>query len=77
MRLYGEQAKALREALARDVDDCDECQQGTPVPHAAYTWVRPDEDVGNTYRCRSFCRWYNPDTGKMEGRAHCTCDSCW
>ena len=30
-----------------------------------------------TYRCPSFSRWYNPNTGEMEGHAHCTCDYCF
>jgi hypothetical protein len=30
-----------------------------------------------TYHCRSLSRWYNPNTGQMEGHAHCTCDGCF
>jgi hypothetical protein len=35
------------------------------------------EDWAWTYHCRSWSRWYNPETEKMEGHAHCTCDSCF
>lgn len=75
-KLYGAEAQAMALALATDKDECDECQRGTPVAHAAFTYIST-EGIGVTFRCRSGCRWYNPATGQMEGRKHCTCDACW
>lgn len=32
---------------------------------------------GRSYTCDSHSRYYNPKTGEIEGRAHCTCDFCY
>lgn len=72
----------VRAALAADVAACPTCQRGGMMPaHATYTYVHEAtadrRASAHTYHCRSLSRWYNPQTGEMEGRAHCTCDSCF
>lgn len=66
---------AIRAALDADKAACPECQRGTPVPHAAYTYIANGRAV--SHQCRSGCRAFDPEAGTMMGRAHCTCDSCW
>jgi len=66
-------------ALAADIEACG-CVGTTPVRHAT-TSTHGDSPVSkasaHTYQCRSGSRWFNPQTRKMEGRAHCTCDYCF
>lgn len=68
-------AAEVEAALEADKGACDLCQGGSPVPHAAFTYIRNGRVVSK--QCRSRCRWFNPTTRKMEGRFHCTCDSCF
>jgi hypothetical protein len=68
-------AKLLNEEKA----NCAQCVPGMPVKHATLT-ARVDGPNGPwamTYQCRSGSRWFNPETGQMEGREHCTCDGCF
>lgn len=71
----------VRAAIAADIADCTTCQRGGMMPQHMTTYISEGRDThkvsAHTYRCRSFSRWFNPTTRKMEGRAHCTCPSCW
>lgn len=80
-KLYDEDAVAAMAAVRADIEACG-CGQGdsplsaktTPVPHI---WARYLDGVFYNGGCVSGSRWYNPDTGEMVGRAHCTCDACF
>ena len=64
----------MRVAIEADKAECPLCTEGDIVPHmTGYV----NDHAAYTYHCRSLSRWYNPETRKMEGRAHCTCDSCF
>ena len=67
----------LRRAMAADVAECARCQAGYAggPSHAAFTWW--SDESAHSKQCRSGCRWFNPVTRKMEGRAHCSCGSCF
>lgn len=69
-----EEIEKMRLAVEADTKDCPACIPGNPVRHYS-GYVKDDEAY--TYRCLSYSRHYNPDTGKMEGSAHCTCDYCF
>lgn len=69
-------------ALAKDKSDCPSCQRGESMtPNHATTYIHGDTPVSkasaHSYHCRSGSRWFNPNTRVMEGRAHCTCDTCF
>lgn len=68
-------------ALAKDKEDCKTCAAGGMMPKHATTYVHGDTPTSkasaHSYHCRSWSRWFNPQTREMEGRAHCTCDFCF
>lgn len=72
----GHEIAYMDAAINRDREACPECKAGTPVPHnTGFASITKGEAY--TFQCRSFSRWYNPETHQMEGRHHCTCDSCF
>jgi hypothetical protein len=64
----------MRRAIELDRAICYSCESNSPVPH---TWAGTTAEWAATFQCRSLGRWFNPETRKMEGRAHCTCDACF
>lgn len=65
----------VQAALDADKRGCASCERGYGPAHAR-TYVTTEAVYTST--CRSGSRWYNPATGQMEGRAHCTCEeSCF
>jgi len=64
-------AKA-KAALDADIAKCGCDPRAFAPSHATVS-----QDGSFTYHCRSWSRWYNPATEKMEGNAHCTCDGCF
>ena len=72
-------------ALEQDKENCDTCKTDTPVLHSTSSVIqtrispiiKQTKDTGHSYQCRSLSRWFNPNTRKMEGHAHCTCDYCY
>lgn len=71
-----DEIQKMADAVTADILDCETCQRTPDNPVKHYTGHFNDVE-GYTYHCRSWSRWYNPDTGRMEGHAHCTCDSCF
>ena len=68
----------MRAAIKADREACPACTPGNIVSHMTGYIIDTDREYkAVTYRCPSFSRWYNPDTGQMEGHAHCTCDYCF
>jgi len=68
------EVEQMRKALSEDMEACG-CNPRAFAPAHATGYTTDHSAV--TYRCRSFSRWYNPQTRKMEGNAHCTCDGCF
>lgn len=63
-------------AVEADRLACPTCHGETGMVPSHYTGYARDGEA-YTYHCRSGSRWFNPNTRKMEGRAHCTCDACF
>jgi hypothetical protein len=76
------EVEKMKAAVDADVAACTSCQRHKPgeMMPGHYTGrydLTEDKAYGYTYHCQSWSRWYNPETGKMEGHAHCTCDYCF
>ena len=67
------------DAHNEDKKNCPTCQHGDYGPRRAsgYHYYTADQLRFNSYQCESGSRWYDPTTGKMEGRAHCACNRCF
>lgn len=76
-----EEVEKMKAAVDADIADCKSCQrskgQMAPTHYTGRYDLTEDKAWGYTYHCRSFSRRYVPETGTMEGHAHCTCDSCY
>jgi hypothetical protein len=71
--------KELRETLDAEFTACGHPgSQGMPSHCTSYIGkTLQGRPFAYSYRCRSFSRWFNPETRTMEGHSHCTCDSCF
>ncbi len=74
-----EEIRELEAALKADKAECPGCTPDNIVRHCTSSVLvgANGKSEGYTYHCRSFSRWFNPATRKMEGHAHCTCDYCF
>jgi len=75
--LVKSEIEQLKRALIEDMENCSLCEgarAGGPS-HAAFTWYT--DKSAHSHQCSSKGRWFNPETRKMEGRAHCSCGSCF
>ena len=73
------EVEKMRAALAADREACNCVHNDSPVKHNT-GYVGEDMNgfpTAYTYQCRSRSRWFNPQTGQMEGHSHCTCDYCF
>lgn len=82
-------ARDNRVWVSIDYEDIDEMRAAIEADRIACGGGKPCEDMPShntgyvtdeqayTYRCPSFSRWFNPETHRMEGHAHCTCDYCF
>jgi hypothetical protein len=64
--------------LKEEMDKCG-CDPKAFAPAHTHSWVHDLNGVRTaiTYHCRSWSRWYNPQTRQWEGNKHCTCDYCF
>lgn len=67
----------MKAAVEEDMTACTYTTCGTRAFAPTHYTGHFNDTEAITYHCRSWSRWYNPDTGKMEGHAHCTCDGCF
>ena len=74
IQLYGEAAQIAAIAMMEDSIACGCNGARGPVAHSRDRLVN---GVYIAYQCDSRSRSYNPATGRVEGRAHCTCDYCF
>ena len=65
-------------AIKADIAACGCTTGGFKPQHCtSYVALGQTHSSAHSYHCRSWSRWFNPETRQMEGRAHCTCDSCF
>lgn len=76
--LRGEEALRAAEALIAHRAQCTvSFGHGTPGPMHDHMWYDMTSGLFHNGGCSSGSLFYNVNTGKIEGRAHCTCDYCF
>ncbi len=73
-----DEMQEMRDAIRADMEACPMCTKRSPdemMPSHNKGFV--DTNRAITYRCESFCRWFNPETREMEGKSECTCSDCF